>query len=373
MLKLQTVFELMIKEIRSIWHDKILVLILVWAFSGGIYALAAASSLELHNAPIAVVDLDQSQLSERLQNSFLRPYFIPAESLQLNQVEQVLDAGIYTFVVILPGNLERDIRAGLQPDIQVNVDATRMSQAFIGVSYIQNILSREITQYIQRDYQSAELPIRAVTHLKFNPNGISSWFGGLMEIINNITMLSIILTGAALIREREHGTIEHLLAMPVTPLEIMVAKVSASALLVLIAATLSLLLMVKGVLMVPIAGSIPLFVAGSALYLFSTCSLGIYLGTLARSMPQLGLLLIMTLLPLQMLSGGVTPKESMPALVQNIMLFAPTTHFVSLSQAILYRGAGFEIVWPQFIAVTVIGVVFFLGALRRLRGSLSRL
>src|SRR5690606_16931887 len=179
------------------------------------------------------------------------------------------------------------------------------------------------------------------------------------------TMLSIILTGAALIREREHGTIEHLLVMPVTPAQIMISKVWSMGLVVLVASGLSLILVVQGVLRVPIEGSIALFLAGAALHLFATTSMGIFMATLARTMPQFGLLLILTLLPLQMLSGGTTPRESMPPFVQDIMLAAPTTHFVSLGQAILYRGAGFNSVWPQFLGLLVIGLIFFIIALGR--------
>ena len=145
----------------------------------------------------------------------------------------------------------------------------------------------------------------------------------MIEVINNVTMLSIILTGAALIREREHGTIEHLLVMPVTPFEIMTGKIWAMALVVLVACALSLLFVVQGLLAVPIQGSIALFLAGAAVHLFATTSLGIFLATLARSMPQFGLLLMLVLLPLQMLSGGMTPRESMPEIVQNLMLAAP--------------------------------------------------
>lgn len=153
-------------------------------------------------------------------------------------------------------------------------------------------------------------------------------------------MLSIILTGAALIREREHGTIEHLLVMPVTPLEIMVAKVWSMGLVVLIAALASLTFVVRGALHVPIQGSVALFMCGAALHLFAATSMGIFLATLARSMPQFGMLMVLVLIPLELLSGGVTPRESMPFLVREIMLAAPTTHFVELGQAILYRGAG---------------------------------
>lgn len=183
-------------------------------------------------------------------------------------------------------------------------------------------------------------PVSLEIRMRFNPNLDPAWFGGVMAIINNITMLAIVLTGSALIREREHGTVEHLLVMPVTPFEIMMAKVWSMGLVVLVVSGLSLMLMVKGVLGVPIEGSIPLFMLGVALSLFATTSIGIFMGTIARSMPQLGLLMILVLLPLQMLSGGSTPRESMPQAVQDIMLTMPTTHFVSLARAILYRGAG---------------------------------
>ncbi len=121
--------------------------------------------------------------------------------------------------------------------------------------------------------------------IRFNPNLEQSWFGSLMEIINNVTMLSIVLTGAALIREREHGTIEHLLVMPVTPAEIMLAKVLSMGSVVLLAALVALVFVVHDALKVPLQGSIVLFTA-AALHLYATTSTGIFLATLARSMPQ---------------------------------------------------------------------------------------
>src|SRR5690606_37320953 len=141
-------------------------------------------------------------------------------------------------------------------------------------------------------------------------------------------MFSIILTGAALIREREHGTVEHLLVMPVTPVEIMVSKVWSMGLVVLVASAFALIFVVQGLLAVPIYGSVLLFLAGAALQLFATTSLGIFLATVAGSMPQFGMLLMLVLMPLQVLSGGMTPRESMPDIIQNIMLVAPNTHFV---------------------------------------------
>ena len=188
-----------------------------------------------------------------------------------------------------------------------------------------------------------------------------------MGIINSITMLAIVLAGAAVIREREHGTMDHLLVMPLRPFEIAMSKIWANGLVILIAVALSLYLVLRLVLRIPIAGSIPLFLVGAACYLFFATSIGIFLGTVARSMPQLGLLYLLVYLPLAMLSGSNTPLESMPHWLATIMQVSPTVHFVSLAQAILYRGAGFAGVWPQFVIVALIGGVFLALSLWRFR------
>ncbi|MGA4528854.1 ABC transporter permease [Ectopseudomonas chengduensis] len=371
--RLANILHLGIKELRSLQHDLALVLLILWAFSMGIYSAATSMPESLHNAAIAVVDEDQSQLSERLIQAFQEPYFRTPERIDLSEMDRGMDAGRYTFTLNIPPNFQRDVLAGRSPAIQLNVDATQVSMAFTGAGYIQNIGASEVAEFVRRYRGELQQPAELALRIQFNPNLTRAWFGSVMEVINQITMLSIILTGAALIREREHGTVEHLLVMPVTPLQIMLAKVWSMGLVVLTAAALSLLLVVQGWLQVPIEGSIALFLAGAALHLFATTSMGIFFGTVARSMPQLGLLIILVLLPLQILSGGTTPRESMPELVQQIMLAAPTTHFVALAQAILYRGAGLTIVWPYMLAIAGIGTLFFVAALTRFRKTLAQM
>jgi ABC-2 type transport system permease protein len=339
---LDNIYRLGLKELRSLWADKVLLVLIVWAFTGAIYAAAKGVSQELHNAPVAVVDEDRSPLSQRLIGALTKPYFKPAQRIELPQMDRMLDHGQVTFAIVIPANFQQDLNAGHRPTIQLNIDATSMSQSFIGAGYIRAIFVAELNEYLTGKRDASDAPIRLATRVRYNPNLIGYWFGGLMEVINIVTMLTVILVGAAFIREREHGTLEHLLAMPLAPFEIMLAKIWANGLIVLAGTTLSLLGVVQGLLQVPIAGSVPLFLGGAALYLFSAASIGIFLGTLARSMPQFGLLFMLTIIPLQMLSGGVTPRESMPLFVQDIMLAAPTTYFVRLAQGTLYRGAGLE-------------------------------
>lgn len=369
---LSNIYRLGLKELRSLGADKVLLVLIIWAFTGGIYEAATGTSMELHNAPVAVVDEDQSPLSRRLVDAFYPPYFKAPEHIALKDIDPLMDKGRYSFAIVIPANFQRDVAAGRQPEVQLNIDATIMSQSFIGASYIQAIAAGEISEFLTGTRDTTELPIRLSTRVRFNPNLTGTWFGGVMEVINNVTMLTIILVGAALIREREHGTIEHLLVMPLAPYEIMLAKIWANGLAVLCGASFALTVIVQKVLHVPIAGSVPLFLGAAALYLFAAASIGIFLGTLARSMPQLGLLIILTIIPLQLLSGGVTPRESMPQLVQDVMLLAPTTYFVRLAQAILYRGAGASVVWADLLAMLGVGSIFFSLALLRFRKSVTQ-
>jgi ABC-2 type transport system permease protein len=369
---LLNVYRLGIKELRSLWRDKVLLGVIVWAFTGGIYVVGKATSQELHNAPIAIVDEDASILSSRIAQAFYGPHFRTPRLIPLRDMDPGLDAGRYIFVLVVPPDYERDVLAGRQPDIQVNIDATSMTQAFIGAGYIQNIVAGEVAEFVQGTRKQAAQAITLNTRVKFNPNLTSAWFGSVMEIINNITMLSIVLAGAALVREREHGTLEHLMVMPLSATQILLGKIWSMCLVVLAAVTFSLFAVVRGALGVPLAGPVPLFLMGALLQFFAAAAIGIFLGTLARNMPQLGLMMILVILPLEMLSGSVSPRESMPQAVQVIMLAAPTTHFVSLAQAILYRGAGLGVVWPRLLAIAGIGVAFFLLALALFRRSLAQ-
>ncbi len=371
MRSLANVLQLGMKEIRSVWYDKVLLIFLIWSFSFGLYESANSQSTELHNASVAVVDADRSPLSQRLLGALRPPEFLPPRLIEFTEVDPGLDAGRYTFALHIPSGFQRDVLAGNQPAIQLNIDATRMNEAFIGAGYIQNIITDEITRFVQGYRGDPALPIRLVTRMQFNPNLNGVWFYGAMELVNNITFMSIILAGAALIREREHGTIEHLLVMPLTPFQIMAAKIWANGLVVLVVAALSLVLVVQGALAMPVAGSIPLFLFAAALHLFSTTALGILLATVARSMPQFALLMILVVVPLNMLSGASAPTESMPLAVQTVMQAAPTTHFVSLAQAVLFRGTGLSVVWPQLLANFGIGMVFFIAALARFRRTVA--
>jgi ABC-2 type transport system permease protein len=366
-----SIYYLGIKELFSLRYDTVLLILIVYSFTYAVLGPAKGAKMELINASVALVDEDRSALSSRIRDALQRPYFLPAGQLSLGEIDDAMDADRYTFVIDIPPDFQADALAGRKPTIQVNVDATAMSQAGRGASYIQNVITQETGTFLH--IREADLSPRVVlvTRAQFNPNLMSPWFVAVMQLVNNITMLAIILSGAALVREREHGTIEHLLVMPLTPAQIMLAKVWANGLVIVVVATVSLRLVVQWLLEVPVAGSLSLFMFATFIYMFSVTSLGIFLATVARSMPQFGLLAFPVFIVMNLLSGGTTPLDSMPEFLQKLMLVSPTTHFVNVTQAILYRGAGLDVVWPHLAAVAAIGVVFFAAALMRFRKTVT--
>lgn len=370
---LANIYRLGVKELWGLAREPVLIGLIIYVFTFSIYTAATAVPDSIHKASLAFVDEDISPLSLQIQSSFYPPMFLTPDHIERSDIDTAMDRGDYTFIVNIPPNFQRDVLRGIQPSLQLNVDATRMSQAFVGSGYISQIALDEITQFTKRYREVIEYPVDLSLRARFNPNLTQSWFGAVVQIINQVTSLSIILTGAAFIREREHGTIEHLLAMPVTPLEIMVSKIWSMGLVVLFSTAVSLVLVVQIAMQVPIEGSRALFLCGAALHLFAATSLGILLATIARSMPQFGMLLLLVLLPMQMLSGGSTPRENMPEIIQHIMLLAPTTHFVALGQSIIFKGAGLGIIWKSFAALFATGSICFLISLSRFRETLSRL
>ncbi len=366
------IFRLGLKELASLSRDVVMMMLIAYTFTLAVYDVAKGVRTEVQNAAVAIVDDDGSDFSRRLFDAIQPPYFQHPLRVTRGEIEALLSHGAVTFVLHLPPKLQADLLSGRQPEIAIEVDATAMTQAGVGTSYLQNIVTRTAREFLNDHDADAGMPATVVTRALFNPNLESVRFNAVMQVVQDITILAIILVGAAVMRERERGTIEHLMVMPVTAAEIALAKIWANGLVILVAAGLCLVFVVGWALGVPVAGSLTLFLCGAALYLFAATSLGILLATVANSMPQLGLLAIPIFVVMNMLSGTTTPMEAMPAWLGVAMQASPSTHFVALSQAVLYRGAGLQTVWPQMAAVFGLGLVFLTIALVRFRAMLAR-
>ena len=366
------VWLLVVKELHSLRRDKVMMFLITFAFSVAIVVVAHGVKAEVSNASVAMIDNDRSELSRALRQAIRRPYFQPPVDVAPADVARRMDSGHYIFVIEIPPRFQSDLLAGRQPTVQLLVDATAMTQAGLGASYLQQIFTQEVLNFLNARGMAGSLPFRVQPRILYNPNALSPWYMSVMQNVMNVTVLSIILVGAAVIREREHGTIEHLLVMPVRASQIAFAKILANGFVILVAAMLSLVVVVHLLMGVPIAGSLLLFGFALFLYLFSATSLGMWMATMTSSMPQFGMFAVPVYVTLYMLSGAATPLESMPGLVQTVATALPSTQFVILAKAVLYRNADVRIVLPQLAIIAAWGAFFMTLAISRFRQMLAR-
>lgn len=368
---LQNIFWLGTKELRSFFSDAVMVGFLVWSFSFSVYSEATGSSESVNNASVGIVDADRSALSRKIATALQRPYFQPPDYITHTEIDSFMDNSRYTFVIVIPKDFEADVRRGDVPEIQLNVDATAVGQATQGTGYQQAIINSEVAEFARICGDDVLSPVELVMRRAFNPNGTDAWFLAINSLLGNLSMMAIVLTGAALLREWEHGTIEHLLVMPLNAFQIAMAKVWANGLVILVAFSLSLIFVAQGVLDVPVAGSRLLLIFGTAVYLFAAAAIGILLGTMARTIAQFALLVLLVFVPILMLSGGMGPIESQPDIIQPFTWLLPSRHFMEFSQAIVFRDATIDVVWPVLATMAELGGVFLTISLLIFRRSIT--
>ncbi|MCI2394805.1 ABC transporter permease [Aliiroseovarius sediminis] len=371
MRRIKNVFWLIGKEFRTLWREAILLLLVIYSFGPSMYVESSGAGGPLNNAVVTFVDEDRSTLSRALQNALLPPRYLPPKEAGADQIDRMMDWGETTFVVVIPAGFEADVRAGRTPSLQLNIDATKTMAAAVGTGYLTATFNEEINRFATGEDLAPVSPLDLVLRRSFNPAGETAWLRSVSSLLNQLSILTIVLTGAALIREREHGTIEHLMVMPLSAIEIAMAKIIANGLVIFVAFTFALFVMVEGFMDVPFAGSEGLLLLGTAVYLFAAASIGVLLGIVARSMAQFALLLILTITPIMILSGGMTPIESQPAWLQPITWLLPSRHFMEFAVAIAFRGADFSIVWLEFLWTFLLGAAFLFVSLILFRRSVS--
>ncbi|EGJ19891.1 ABC transporter, inner membrane subunit [Cereibacter sphaeroides WS8N] len=368
---LKNILRLTVKELRAIRGDRVMIVLMIYVFTVATWLVAGAADTDIKNLSVAVVDEDRSQLSDRLAGAIRAPLFTPPELLTAAEAEAAQNAGRQVLVVSIPPDFERSLRRGDPATLLILIDATAVAQAGNGASFLRQLLLDEVQSYLAPGAPAAAL-VAVETRNRFNENLTGSWFTAVMQLMNSVTILTLILSGSSMIREREHGTIEHVLVMPVRPHEIVFSKVLATGAVILVASVLSLAFVIEGAMGVPIEGSLALYAGGAALYVVAVASLGLMLASFTQNMGQFGLLVLPVIIVMFMLSGGITPLESMPGWLQVVMrLVSPSPHFVAFAQSVLYRGAGLSLVVWEMAAMAAMSVVALAIVLARFRKVLA--
>lgn len=355
-----------VKELLQLSRDTPLMVFFVFAFSFNIVMGGGRTGFELKNAVVHVLDYDKSTTSRDFVARFKPPFYIlhgidgtPEQSTFM------LDQGDVMVTMDIPPGFEKSLRRGESTTVQIQVDTTNSSLGLLAASYAQQIADEFGTEIVSdRLGLSAAsekmLPtIRDEQRTWFNPNQNNAWFFSISELLMMTTLLTILLSTAAMAREKERGTIEQLLVSPLTPLQILLPKVLAMTFVVVVGSMVSVFAVLGPVFHLPIKGSLTLFFALTALYGFTTSGLGLFIATVTRNLSQAGMLAIFTFVPIILFSGIHTPHEGMPRWLHVIVLFNPLAHYIDATYSILLRGAGLDLVWDSVLAMALLGSGMF--------------
>jgi ABC-2 type transport system permease protein len=366
LLWLDRIIAMTVKELKQLIRDPVLLLIVAYFFTADVYMAGSGVTLNLHNAPMMVIDHDHSAASRELIYRFREPFFdFKGEISSKNEAQNLLNKGEIMAVLDIPENFQSLLLQGKLAAVQFQVDTSNTTLGTLASGY-----ATEITNDFGQDFVNKELGmtndqmetapvIQNRYRVLYNPNRIDSWFMSISELMTVITMLSMMLPAAAAVREKERGTIEQLAVSPLSSLQILLPKVISMGLVILLGVAICLFVIIIPIFHLPIKGSIGLFFALTALYVFSASGIGLFIATISHTLAEVTMLVILLLFPLVLLSGAWTPPEAMPTVIRWVMTVSPLYYYTEMSNAILLKGAGINIIWGSLTGLSALGGIFF--------------
>jgi len=366
------------KEFAQLLRDVPILVVLLWAFGGAIYLQGHAASTEIHNYPVVILDLSRSAASRELIARLHAPYFkIVGYVGSDRELVAALDLARASVGIVIPAEFERDVVAG-HGGFQVISDGTLATSATIAVAHLSTITAEYNQFLVERAAVAAGGTIAAIPtvdariRVAYNPNQTSAWFSSILELLNMTTMVSMLLTAAAVVREKERGTLDQLLVTPLRSVELFSAKIIPTLVLVLVLSFLSLVGIIRGAFGTPVRGSLVLFYLVTALYVFAVANLGIAMAVMVRNVAQVMMLLILILFPMLFLSGARFPPETMEPWLRYLSLISPMRYYIDFGYQVLFKGNGFAYVWHDVVGMAVIGAVTFGFSIIRFRRLFHR-
>lgn len=354
------------KELLQLRRDVPLLLFLVYSFSLSVYVSGAGIAMQLNNASLLVHDGDHSLSSRELIHRFRKPYFrLDGEVQDPEEGLRQLDQGTAMLFLDIPPRFHEAISSREPVSVQLQVDTTNAPQGLSAAGYAARIVggfSFDVASSRLGGASGGLIRMPAVDsahRVWFNQDQNETWFQSISHILRMITLFAFLLPAAALVREKEHGTVEQLLVSPVTPLQIMLSKVLAMTLVILASTALATVSVLKPVFGVPVKGSAPLFFLLTALYSFTTAGLGLFAATVTKNQAQVGMVSLLVIAPMLLLSGITTPFESMPPWVQTLMALSPLRYYIDVTYGILLKGVGLDLLWDSVLAMALLGGALF--------------
>jgi len=361
-----------VKELIQVLRDKRLRIILIFPPIFQLIIFGYAANLDVKYIRTAVRDLDQSVDSRDLISRFgSSKYFDIVSFTQTpKDIEDLIKKGDITLSIEIPSDFSRKLKKGDIATVQIILDGTESNTAMIALGYVGRILSEYSTTVMVKrlnregvvSFEEAGVEVEHRTW--FNPNFESRLFYVPGVIASIAFLLPIILTAQAIVREREIGTLEQIMVTPIRSWELMVGKTLPFAMMGLLDVIMIALI---GVFWfeVPLQGNPLVLLLGTVLFLMSSVGVGLFISTISSTQQQAQISTFFFAMPAFILSGFAFPLENMPEWLQYITYINPLRYFLVIIRGVFLKGIRLDILWPQILALAVLGgLMILLSSLR---------
>jgi len=366
--------EMVRKEFIQLFRDRKNRVVLVMAPLIQLIVFGYVVNYDIKDIRVALIDQAQTRESRLMMDAFTagRIFRITHRPADTRGMEELFLAGKADLGIKIPPDFSSRIRRGETAAVQILVDGSMSNMASVRISYAVMVLDRLnrelIRELFSRDLQYGRIDARIRTW--YNPNLDSQHFfvPGIVAFV--IMLISLLLTSIAIIKEREAGTMEQLIVTPLKPIEFIIGKTIPYT---VISIGQMALVMVFAVYWfdIPLAGSVLALFLATCLFLLSTLGIGLFISTVSKTRQQAMMTTFFFILPFFMLSGFVFPIANMPEFVQGLTYLNPLRYFLVIIRGIFLKGVGLHILWPQYAALAVLGVLVFAGAVGRFRKRLD--
>jgi ABC-2 type transport system permease protein len=354
-------FGLIGKEFAQMLRDPVVLFLIFWLTTVEIAMCTMAIGMDVKNLKLGLIDHDRSASSRALTEELTSAdtFVLAGVFTSERQAEAGLQKGNLDAVIEIPQYFGVRVTGGRQASFGVIVDGSNADVASRARAYI-----IEMAALFAQSQSMGSLPMNAgvqpAVRVWYNPNLTNTRFEALAMLAQAGFMLAVILPAAAMVREKQNGTLEQIRVTPIRAHELFLGKILPPVAISL-GSVLPSLLVIR-LLNVPMNGSVMTFMGLDLLFLLSAVSIGIFVATITRTLQQALLMSFFSLFPLLFLSGSVSPIESMPRWLQIASEASPLRHGIEIAAGLFLKGAGMGELWPHAVALAAIGAPLFLGS-----------
>lgn len=351
-------FIIVYKELLLFFRSTGLVAAVLFVFTADVYIAGSGIVMDAKNVSVGVVDRSEGIVSSKIIAHLHPPEF---QAAKVFNSQKELSRAIFNkeimIGIIFESDFEQRYARHEHPRIDVLLDATASSQSYMAFSYLQNILFA---------FNSVQPPIAIKTHKLFNQNATNSYFMSLSELLAVTTLLSVILTAVVFVKEKESGTWDIMLLMPINPKLMILAKSFSQVIIIMFGVMLSVGIVLFGAFDIPLNGELWAFFLLSFCFAFTSSGIGLFIASISQSTVQVAQFAILIVMPMIFLSGAWTPIHTMHPALQYLSYLSPLRYYIEGSQSIFFRGTPFGDLIFYFVGVTGVGSLFFLFGFKKI-------